>query len=102
MKELIVIAAGFACLAAAGADAQTRNCAQRERVVTRLGETYGEGRQAIGLAASNQVVETWANLESGTWTVTVTTPNGLTCLVASGKSFELVDEEVAKASEKDA
>ncbi|MBS8226939.1 hypothetical protein [Vannielia litorea] len=102
MKELLFIAAGFACLAATGAEAQNRNCAHREKVVARLADGYGESRQAIGLGANNQVVETFANLESGTWTVTVTLPNGMTCLVASGKAFELVEEALIPTGEKDA
>ncbi|MBY6048293.1 hypothetical protein KUV47_01170 [Vannielia litorea] len=102
MKELLFFAAGFACLAATGAEAQNRNCANREKVVARLADGYGESRQAIGLGANNQVVETFANLESGTWTVTVTMPNGITCLVASGKAFELVEEALIPTGEKDA
>lgn len=102
MKEFFILAAGFACLAASGAQAQSRNCSDRERVVARLAEGYGESRQAIGLGANNQVVETFANLESGSWTVVVTRPNGVACLVASGKAFELVEEVLRPAGEKDA
>ena len=53
---------------------------------------YGESRQAIGLGTNNQVVEVFASLETGTWTITVTTPAGVTCLVASGQSFETLSE----------
>lgn len=74
------------------AGAQSRNCAERERVVERLSDTYGESRQSIGLAANNQVMEVFANLESGSWTVTVTLPSGITCLIASGMAFEDVEE----------
>jgi len=102
MKEFLFLAIGFALLAATGAQAQGRNCATREKVVTRLADGYGESRQAIGLGANNQVVETFANLESGTWTVLVTMPNGLTCLVASGKAFELVAEDLIPTGETDA
>jgi len=30
--------------------------------------------------------------DTGTWTITLTTPNGLTCLVASGQSWEELAE----------
>lgn len=73
---------------------QTRNCAPRDAVTERLASAYGETRQSIGLGANNAVVETWASFETGTWTVTVTSPNGLTCLVASGQAFERVTEEL--------
>ncbi|MCU0909231.1 MAG: hypothetical protein MUF73_17770 [Rhodobacteraceae bacterium] len=79
-------------VAVSPAFAQTNNCAQRDHVVERLAGTYGESRQSIGLAANNQVMEVFANLESGSWTVTVTLPSGLTCLVASGMAFEELEE----------
>ncbi len=92
MKELLFIAAGFACLAASGAEAQNRNCADHETVVSRLADRWGESRQSIGLAANNSVVEVFASLETGTWTITVTQPGGPTCLVASGEAFQFLAE----------
>ena len=71
-----------------------RNCADRARVVERLATGYGESRQSIGLGANNSVIEVFASVETGTWTITVTTPAGLTCLVASGQAFESVEEEL--------
>jgi len=70
----------------------SRNCAPRDRVVERLADKYGETRQSIGLGANNAVVEVFASTDTGSWTITVTTPNGLTCLVASGESFEALAE----------
>jgi hypothetical protein len=46
----------------------------------------------MGLGANNAVVEVFASEETGTWTITVTMPSGLTCLVASGQSFETLAE----------
>ena len=71
------------------------NCAMRHQVIARLASTYGETRQSVGLGANNQVVEVFASLETGTWTITVTNPNGLTCLVASGQAYEPVAEKTA-------
>ena len=71
---------------------QSRNCGPREMVVDRLAEGYGETRQSMGLGSNNSVVEVFASSETGTWTITVTTPNGLTCLVASGQAFEELAE----------
>ena len=76
---------------------QHRNCAERERVVSRLAEGFGETRQVMGLGANNSVVEMYASQETGTWTITITTPNGRTCLVASGQAFEAVMEELTPA-----
>ncbi|MFK7836680.1 MAG: hypothetical protein AB8B60_10700 [Sulfitobacter sp.] len=71
--------------------AQTnRNCAPREAVVERLAEGYGETRQSIGLGSNNSMVEVFASSETGSWTITFTMPGGMTCLVASGQSYETV------------
>jgi len=70
----------------------TRNCGPRDVVVNRLAEGYGETRQSIGLGANNAVVEVFASDDTGTWTITVTNPSGVTCLVASGQAFEELAE----------
>ena len=67
---------------ASSALAQGQTCGARD----------GESRQSIGMAPEGRVVEVFASLESGTWTITVTMPNGMTCLVASGQSYENLDE----------
>ena len=67
---------------------QARNCAPRDLVLARLSASYGETRQSVGLGSNNVVVETFASSETGTWTITITMPTGLTCLVASGQAFE--------------
>ncbi|MGB0658681.1 MAG: hypothetical protein ACPGNV_00790 [Mangrovicoccus sp.] len=49
----------------------------------------------MGLGANNSVVEIFASDKTGTWTITVTMPNGTTCLIASGQAFEdLVGEKL--------
>ena len=74
------------------ATAQGQNCGSRTTVIERLAERYGESRQSIGMAQEGRVVEVFASLETGTWTITVTMPNGMTCLVASGQAFEHLEE----------
>lgn len=69
-----------------------RNCASRETVLERLTNKFGETRQSIGLGANNAVVEVFASAETGTWTITVTLPSGVMCVVAAGQSFEALAE----------
>ena len=95
MNTLIkmTFALGVMALAAGQVAAQgNRNCAPREVVIERLANGYGETRQAIGLGAQGAVVEVFASDETGSWTITVTLPDGLTCLVASGQSYEALAE----------
>jgi len=88
------LAAALACLAAGPAMAQSAQCAPREVVVQRLNEAYGETRQSMGLAANNAVVEVFASDTSGSWTITVTGPNGVTCLIAAGQAFEAMAGDI--------
>ncbi len=89
----MTMALGLVALAASQVSAQAnRNCAPRQMVLDRLANQYGETRQSIGIGANNAVVEMFASTDTGTWTITVTTPEGLTCLVASGQSFEKLAE----------
>lgn len=86
-------------LTAAPAAAQSRNCAPRDMVIKRLAEKYGESRQSIGVGQKGMVMETFASGETGSWTITVTSPNGMTCLVASGQSYEVLAEALPEAGD---
>lgn len=76
--------------------AQQTTCAERETVVAQLAERYGETRQSMGLGQNNAVVEVFASADTGTWTIVVTLPSGMTCLVASGESWEAQAGDVAQ------
>ena len=69
-----------------------RNCGPRDAVVERLASGYGETRQSVGIGSNNAMVEVFASDETGSWTILVTMPTGVSCLVASGQSFEEVAE----------
>lgn len=89
---IIVLIVVLLILGALPAEAQARFCGQRATVIERLADGWGERRQSIGLTANNSVMEMYANTETGTWTATVTHPNGVTCLVASGTNYETVSD----------
>lgn len=83
---------GIMVLAAQQVQAQTPNCAPRPDVLQRLAETYGETRRGIGMARQGTVMEVFASDDTGTWTITVTLPNGLTCLMGAGEAYETLAE----------
>ena len=89
----LVLATGFTTQAASA------NCAPRNVVIERLADRYGESRQSVGLGSNNAVVEVFASEETGTWTITVTSVNGLTCMVASGQSYETLSEAAPVAGD---
>ncbi|MBO9475621.1 hypothetical protein J7413_18920 [Shimia sp. R10_1] len=92
---LLTLTSGLSLLALSATltEAQaSRNCAERDKVVERLADKYGESRQALGLGAQGAMVEIFASEDSGSWTITVTMPNGATCLMATGQAFEKLAE----------
>lgn len=97
--KLTILAAICAAMIAPSAIAQMNNCAPRPVVLDRLTRDFGEARRSIGVSANGSVLEMFAADETGTWTITVTTPTGMTCVVASGEAFEALVEAVPALGE---
>lgn len=49
----------------------------------------------MGLAPNNRIVEVFVSEETGSWTITLTSADGVTCLVAAGQHFEVLSPEPA-------
>ncbi|MGV6848739.1 MAG: hypothetical protein ACWA5A_10205 [Marinibacterium sp.] len=91
----MTIGMGLLALGAHHVNAQGNgNCEPRSVLVDRLADQFGESRQSIGLGNNNAMVETFASGASGTWTIIVTLPSGVSCLMAAGDSFEQVQEPI--------
>ncbi len=97
----LTAAAALFLAATTSAKAQTRpNCGPRDAVIKKLADRYGETRQSVGIGSNNSMVEMFASDDTGSWTILVTMPTGLSCLVASGQAFEEVAEALpAKGSD---
>ncbi|WP_297615388.1 hypothetical protein [uncultured Roseicyclus sp.] len=67
---------------------QTMVCGQRAAVIEQLHTRFGEERRAMGLAGHNRIVELFVSDRTGSWTITVTGIDGITCLMASGEHHE--------------
>jgi ABC-type Mn2+/Zn2+ transport system permease subunit len=65
----------------------TPQCSNTADVVASLATNYGETLQSSGLAQDGTLMGLYASPETGTWTLTVTLPNGMTCLVAAGQDY---------------
>ena len=70
-----------------GATAQDTPCAERNNVIDTLGSQYKESPRAIGLVSKEAVLEVFVS-DTGTWTVVVTDPQGVSCVLAAGQSWE--------------
>ena len=92
-KMMFGMSFGFAALIFATQHAFAgANCAERSVVLNELASKYKETRRAMGIAANAVMMEMFASAATGTWTLTVTTADGTTCLVASGDGYETLTE----------
>ncbi len=65
-------------------------CAERIGILKHLDKNHKEAPQSLGVTASGKVVEVLVS-DKGTWTIIVTAPNGVSCLVAAGESWENIE-----------
>jgi len=86
-SAIIFGAAALAPPLAAPAQAQGVACLPREALVERLEGRYKESPAGGGLQNSQQLLEVWASGETGSFTVFVTRPDGVSCIVATGRHW---------------
>lgn len=67
------------------AEAQAR-CGARDAIARDLARGYGEAQAGSGLA-EGRIFELWVSHETGTWTLLITTPGGMSCLAAAGEGW---------------
>ena len=67
-------------------------CGERDKFTNKLENTYAEHPIAMGLTEKGAVLEVFAS-RHGSWTFLITLPSGLTCVVASGQSWETLAPE---------
>ncbi len=68
------------------ATAQTM-CGERNKFLKHLSSGYSEAPVAMGLVSNGSILEVLAS-KDGTWTVIVTRPDGMSCVVAAGEAWE--------------
>lgn len=69
------------------AKAQGLACLPRTALVERLEDRYREQFAGGGLQSPQQLLEVWASRETGSFTVFVTRPDGMSCVVATGQHW---------------
>ena len=94
MWKTLALSAGFV-LAASTASAQPQ-CNDRAHVVDLLAKKYKEAPIAAGVTNNGGLVEVLSDGKGGTWTIIVTTPKGVSCLVAAGDGWRAMEQIAAK------
>lgn len=70
-------------------------CGIHNVVADKLKSTFDEEPSGRGLANNGGVLEIYTSPE-GTWTITLTRPDGLSCLMSTGTIWEAFDRKVAE------
>ena len=62
-------------------------CDARQTLTDKLSSRYDESTAALGLASNGFVFELMISEEMNTWTLLYTTPDGVSCIVATGEDW---------------
>ena len=71
----------------ATAQGQPQQCDKRAKVLGHLAQKYREAPVAVGVTNSGGLVEVLTTGDGNTWTIIVSNPNGMSCLVAAGEGW---------------
>lgn len=71
-------------------------CAERDQVVSRLEAKYGETFSGGGMQNAKAIYEVWSSNEAGTWTILMTRPDGISCVMATGTNWREGPVVIAK------
>ena len=69
-------------------------CFPRAEVVQSLLNNYDEQPAAAGLAESGHVYEVLVSADGETWSLLITNPDGVTCMVAAGREWMALTRQV--------
>ena len=70
-------------------------CGDRDTMVLRLEQKYGETRRGFGLAG-NILIEVWASSETRGFTILQTYTSGVACVVVVGRRWQDEDWQAAE------
>ena len=69
-------------------------CGQRDSIVKWLAVKYKEAPIATGVSSKGSLIEVLSTLDGDTWTLIVTSPDGNSCMIASGQGWRARPHEV--------
>ncbi len=94
MWKTFLLGAALAVFSSA-AMAQSQ-CNKRDNVISLLANKYKEAPVAVGVTNTGGLVEVLSTGDGNTWTIIVTTPQGMSCLVAAGEGWRAVEQDLVE------
>jgi hypothetical protein len=86
VKGMLVAAAALAW-SVSPSSATTVVCGAHDAIVSSLTESFHEQRESIGLTDGGMLIEIFVS-DEGRWTMVMSSPAGISCIIASGESWE--------------
>ena len=78
-----------AAVLSAAAPASARSiCAPHDQMVELLNRQFSEQPAAIGISGNGQLLEVFTAGDGSTWTIVMTTPQGVSCVVSDGLNWD--------------
>jgi hypothetical protein len=75
------------------------SCMPTEELASFLRKQFEEMPMARGVSDDGVLVTMFAAKAAGTWTIALTAPAGVSCILAAGTGFELMPEALARQSD---
>ena len=70
--------------------AEAPPCNEREMVLEHLAKKYNEAPVSIGVTTRGGLMEILAAKDGATWTMVITTLDGISCIIAVGENWRTV------------
>jgi hypothetical protein len=76
--------------------ALTPACHSHADLAAMLNRKYAEAPNAVGVQANGHIVEVFASTDGTSWTIVVTRPDGVSCIVAVGQNWETLPNPITQ------
>lgn len=88
-----IVLTAFLVFGVAGAQAQPQTCGMRDEIVQRLNLQFDEQRVGFGVNKHGLLMELFKAEGAGSWSVLITRPDGVSCLVDAGDGWQFADDQ---------
>lgn len=95
MLRQVTIAAALLSLSMPALAQQAPVCTDRGTVLGHLSTEYSEAPVGMGIANNGGVIEILSSEAGKSWTIILTMPNGTTCMIAAGESWESLPYKIS-------
>jgi len=91
MWKTVITTGAILALSASAASAEPQ-CNTRDSVIKQLSDKYREAPVALGVTHNGGLIEVLSTGEGKTWSIIITSPQGMSCLVAAGEGWRMMEK----------